>query len=80
MLTDHKNQEYIRSAKRLNPRQAGMSLFFFFVLVLDHISAKTGKTDTLSHIHKIHTEEPDVTASIMPSSRIPDPSAFGHHD
>ncbi len=28
VLTDHRNLEYIRSAKRLNPRQARWSLFF----------------------------------------------------
>lgn len=28
VLTDHKNLEYLRSAKRLNPRQASWALFF----------------------------------------------------
>lgn len=28
MWTDHRNLEYIRAAKRLNPRQARWALFF----------------------------------------------------
>lgn len=28
VITDHKNLEYIKSAKRLNPRQAQWALFF----------------------------------------------------
>ncbi len=28
VLTDHRNLEYLKTAKRLNPRQARWSLFF----------------------------------------------------
>jgi len=32
VLTDHKNLQYLREAKRLNPRQARWALFFIFIL------------------------------------------------
>lgn len=46
MWTAHRNFEYIRSAKRLNSRQACWSLFFFFFPVFDFtISFRSGSKD-----------------------------------
>ena len=39
IFTDHKNLEYLRSAKRLRPRQARWALFFFKVFISYHLSA-----------------------------------------
>ncbi len=50
VLTDHKNLEYLRSAKRLNPRQARWALFFtrFQFTVTYRPGTKNTKADTLS--------------------------------
>ncbi len=50
ILTDHKNLEYLRSAKRLNPRQARWALFFtrFHFTVTYRPSTKNTKADALS--------------------------------
>ncbi|KAK3564775.1 hypothetical protein QTP86_026410 [Hemibagrus guttatus] len=50
VLTDHRNLEYLRGAKRLNPRQARWSLFFtrFMFTVSYHPGSKNGKADALS--------------------------------
>ncbi len=50
VLTDHRNLEYIRSAKRLNPRQARWSMFFprFDFHVTYRSGSKNGKADALS--------------------------------
>ncbi|XDV24073.1 hypothetical protein PO909_028351 [Leuciscus waleckii] len=50
VLTDHRNLEYIRAAKRLNPRQARWSLFFsrFDFKVTYRPDSKNGKADALS--------------------------------
>ncbi|KAK3506549.1 hypothetical protein QTP70_009030 [Hemibagrus guttatus] len=50
---DHKNLEYIKSAKRLNPRQARWSLFFtrFQFTVTYHPGSKNSKADALSRRH-----------------------------
>ncbi len=50
VLTDHKNLEYQRSAKRLNPRQARWALFFtrFDVSVTYRPGSKNTKADDLS--------------------------------
>ncbi len=34
VLTDHKNLQYLREAKRLNPRQARWALFLIFIFIL----------------------------------------------
>ncbi len=53
VLTDHKNLEYLRDAKRLNPRQARWTLFF--TLLNFPISYRPGsrnlKADALSRLH-----------------------------
>ncbi|KAK3572485.1 hypothetical protein QTP86_033914 [Hemibagrus guttatus] len=53
VLTDHKNLEYLRDAKRLNPRQARWALFFtrFNFTISYHPGSKNAKADALSHIH-----------------------------
>ncbi|CAJ0957887.1 unnamed protein product, partial [Ranitomeya imitator] len=51
VLTDHKNLTYLESAKRLNPRQARWSLFFFsrFDFVVSYLpGSKNVKADALS--------------------------------
>ncbi len=50
VLTDHKNLEYLRTAKRLNPRQARWSLFFtrFQFTVTYHPGSKNTKADAMS--------------------------------
>ncbi|KAK3506361.1 hypothetical protein QTP70_031351 [Hemibagrus guttatus] len=50
VLTDHRNLEYLRGAKRLNPRQARWALFFtcFQFTVSYRPGSKNGKADALS--------------------------------
>lgn len=50
VLTDHRNLEYLRTAKRLNPRQAHWSLFFsrFNFTVTYRPGLKNTKADALS--------------------------------
>ncbi|XDV25876.1 hypothetical protein PO909_029709 [Leuciscus waleckii] len=50
VLTDHKNLEYLRTAKRLNPRQARWSLFFsrFQFTITFRQGSKNTKADSLS--------------------------------
>lgn len=50
VLTDHRNLEYIRSAKRLNARQARWSLFFsrFDFKITYRPGSQNGKADALS--------------------------------
>lgn len=53
VITDHKNLEYIKCAKRLNPRQARWSLFFtrFQFTVTYRPGSKNSKADALSRRH-----------------------------
>ncbi len=50
VLTDHKNLEYLRTTKRLNPRQARWSLFFsrFQFTITFRPGSKNTKADSLS--------------------------------
>lgn len=54
ILTDHRNLEYLQSAKRLNHRQAGWVLFFtrFNFSVTYHPGSQKTKADALSHLHE----------------------------
>ncbi|KAI2667413.1 Transposon Tf2-6 polyprotein [Labeo rohita] len=77
VLTDHKNLEYLRSAKLLNHRQARWALFFTrsdFVVTYRPGSQNT-KADALSRMH-----EPDLPASssetILPTSMIVAPVSW----
>ncbi len=53
VITDHKNLQYLREAKRLNPRQARWALFFtrFNFTVTYYPGHKNTKADALSRIH-----------------------------
>ncbi|KAK3558897.1 hypothetical protein QTP86_032158 [Hemibagrus guttatus] len=67
VLTDHRNLEYLRGAKRLNPRQARWALFFtrFRFMVTYRPGSKNGKVDALSR--KFETaNEPVLVEPILP--------------
>lgn len=69
ILTDHKNLEYLRSAKRLNPRQARWAMFFtrFDFTVTYRPGSKNVKADALSR----QTDEPERsgnTENILPET------------
>ncbi|KAK3532221.1 hypothetical protein QTP86_009498 [Hemibagrus guttatus] len=53
ILTDHKNLEYLRAAKRLNPRQARWALFFtrFKFTIAYRPGSKNIKADALSRLY-----------------------------
>lgn len=53
VLTNHKNLEYLQTAKRLNPRQARWALFFthFRFTISYRPGSKNTKADALSRIH-----------------------------
>ncbi len=53
MLTDHKNLQYLREAKRLNPRQARWALFFtrFNFTISYRPGPKNIKADALSRLY-----------------------------
>ncbi|KAK3556118.1 hypothetical protein QTP70_005602 [Hemibagrus guttatus] len=71
VITDHKNLEYIKSAKRLNPRQARWSLFFtrFQFTVTYRPGSKNSKADALSRRHD-HPQTDVKPESILPPSII----------
>ncbi len=67
VLTDHKNLQYLREAKRLNPRQARWALFFthFHYTITYNPGHKNIKADALSRLHA-PVEEEDPPESIIP--------------
>ena len=67
--TDHKNLEYVRTAKRLNSRQARWALFFnrLNFCLSYRPGAKNGKPDALSRIYS-PDPSPEVHSNILPSS------------
>ncbi|KAK3575262.1 hypothetical protein QTP86_023383 [Hemibagrus guttatus] len=71
VLTDHRNLEYLRGAKRLNPRQARWALFFtrFLFTVSYHPGSKNGKADALSRQFEATNEsgQPDL---ILPATAV----------
>ncbi|KAK3535399.1 hypothetical protein QTP70_012828 [Hemibagrus guttatus] len=71
VITDHKNLEYIKCAKRLNPRQARWSLFFtrFQFTVTYRPGSKNSKADALSRRHD-HPQTEFKPKSILPPSII----------
>ncbi|KAI2662338.1 Transposon Tf2-6 polyprotein [Labeo rohita] len=77
VLTDHKNLEYLRSAKLLNHRQTRWALFFsrFDFSVTYRPGSQNSKADALSRLH-----EPDLTIGnpepILPPSMIVAPVAW----
>ena len=66
--TDHRNLEYIRAARRLNPRQARSAMFFTrFVFTLSYRpGSQNKKADALSQLYD--TEERPMDQSPLPSS------------
>ncbi|KAI2650571.1 Transposon Tf2-9 polyprotein [Labeo rohita] len=69
ILTDHKNLEYLRSAKRLNPRQARWALFFtrFNFTVTYRPGTKNTKADSLSRMTE-STDQPNTEETIIPEN------------
>lgn len=69
--TDHKNLEYIRSAKRLNARQARWSLFFgrFDFTLTYRPGTRNLKPDALSRLHD-SPEVRDEPTAILPETRV----------
>ncbi|KAI2645676.1 Transposon Tf2-6 polyprotein [Labeo rohita] len=69
ILTDHKNLEYLRTAKRLNPRQARWALFFtrFQFTVTYRPGSKNIKADSLSRQSEMPTR-PERQETILPSA------------
>ena len=67
--TDHKNLEYIRSAKRLNSRQARWALFFnrFNFSLSYRPGSKNAKADALSHLFDPGSA-PRFPSNILPQS------------
>ncbi len=74
VLTDHKNLQYLREAKRLNPRQARWALFFtrFQFKISYRPGPRNVKADALS---RIHTPEEDSgkPEGILPAEIITSP-------
>ncbi|KAK3535061.1 hypothetical protein QTP70_002592 [Hemibagrus guttatus] len=69
VLTDHKNLEYLRAAKRLNPRQARWALFFtrFNFTISYRPGSKNTKADALSPMFAPE-ESPDTPEPILPEN------------
>ncbi len=71
VLTDHRNLEYLRSAKRLNHRQARWALFFtrFDFSVTYRPGTQNTKADALSRLHESsivpHTHESIISPTII---------------
>ncbi|KAK3532671.1 hypothetical protein QTP86_027655 [Hemibagrus guttatus] len=69
VLTDHKNLEYLRAAKRLNPRQARWALFFtrFNFTISYRPGSKNTKADALSRMFAPE-ESPETPEPILPEN------------
>uniref|UniRef100_A0A8C1LRZ5 Gypsy retrotransposon integrase-like protein 1 n=1 Tax=Cyprinus carpio TaxID=7962 RepID=A0A8C1LRZ5_CYPCA len=69
--TDHKNLEYIRTAKRLNSRQARWALFFgrFNFNISYRPGSKNGKPDALSRIFEAEPRA-ILPVTILPPDRV----------
>ncbi len=54
VITDHRNLEYLRDAKRLNPRQARWALFFtrFHFTITYRPGTQNSRADALSRLHQ----------------------------
>lgn len=74
VLTDHKNLQYLREARRLNPRQARRALFFtrFHFIISYHPGSKNVKADALSRLHT-PDETPEQPEPVLPFSLIVSP-------
>ncbi|KAK3515044.1 hypothetical protein QTP70_004028 [Hemibagrus guttatus] len=71
ILTDHHNLEYLRGAKRLNPRQARWALFFtrFQFTVSYRPGSKNGKADALSRQSE-GASDPGQPKLILPATAL----------
>ncbi|KAK3520990.1 hypothetical protein QTP86_002387, partial [Hemibagrus guttatus] len=69
VLTNHKNLEYLRAAKRLNPRQARWALFFtrFNCTISYRPGSKNTKADALSRMFAPE-ESPETPEPILPEN------------
>ncbi|KAK6323383.1 hypothetical protein J4Q44_G00057220 [Coregonus suidteri] len=69
ILTDHRNLEYIREARRLNPRQARWTMFLArFVFKITYIpGSQNGKADALSRRYDAEERSVEPTP-ILPES------------
>ncbi|KAK3555087.1 hypothetical protein QTP86_008044 [Hemibagrus guttatus] len=82
VLTDHKNLEYLRAAKRLNPQQARWALFFtrFEFSISYRPGSKNTKVDALSRMFAPEespvTPEPILPADLIDPSTSPKPDAL----
>lgn len=67
VLMDHKNLEYLWTAKRLNPHQARWALFFtrFQFTISYHPVTKNTKADALSRKDSVDQEEPNITTILQ---------------
>ncbi len=76
VITDHKNLEYLRSAKRLNPRKARWALFFtqFQFSITYRPGDKNVKADSLSRIHA--PDKPSSPEPILPPAVLVSPSRW----
>ncbi|KAL0194547.1 hypothetical protein M9458_008119 [Cirrhinus mrigala] len=74
ILTDYKNLEYLRTARRLNARQARWSLFFsrFHFQVTYRPGSRNGKADGLSRQYD-HSQLDTPPSSIIPPTLIVSP-------
>lgn len=71
VLTDHKNLEYLRDARRLNPCQARWALFFtrFNFTISYRPGPKNVKADALSQLH-VPEESREEPETILPGAMI----------
>uniref|UniRef100_A0A8C1PUC8 Gypsy retrotransposon integrase-like protein 1 n=1 Tax=Cyprinus carpio TaxID=7962 RepID=A0A8C1PUC8_CYPCA len=76
--TDHRNLEYIRSAKRLNARQARWALFFarFNFSISYRPGSKNVKPDALSRLFD-SSEVPSTQEVIIPQGRVVGAAIWG---
>ncbi len=65
----HRNLEYLKSAKRLNHRQARCSLFFtrFDFKITYRPGSQNTKADALSRLHESDSQSPDQEPIIPPT-------------
>ncbi|KAK3561109.1 hypothetical protein QTP86_028317, partial [Hemibagrus guttatus] len=68
VLTDHKNLEYLRAAKRLNPRQARWALFFtwFNFTISYRPGSKNTKADALSRMFEETLPPANASTNTLP--------------
>ncbi|ROL42288.1 Transposon Tf2-6 polyprotein [Anabarilius grahami] len=77
VLTDHKNLEYLKAAKRLNPRQARWAMFFsrFDFSISYRPGSKNVKADALSRLHA-PVEKDEEPETVLPESIFVNPISW----